>query len=190
MRITRVTTRTGDAGETGLAGGGRVSKDSPRIWALGSIDELNSAIGMARSFLDGSRPGAGEIDAILARIQEELFEVGAVICTPPEIADATSRASPCSESVARLDGVVSDLSERLGPLQEFILPAGTCTASALHLARTACRRAERWCVRLDRMEKLGGHVLAYVNRLGDALFVLARWANRVEGRSETYWKHR
>jgi cob(I)alamin adenosyltransferase len=190
-RLTKICTRTGDTGKTGLVGGHRVSKDAVRVWACGTVDELNSAIGLARAVgaAEPSRPEAAgrQLDAVLAGIQNDLLSLGAEL--------ATLRKNSCKgvtrigwKKVVALEKLTDELNATLGPLEEFILPAGCRTAGVLHLARTVCRRAERCCVRLARLEKIGDGVLPYLNRLGDALFVLARWANHIRGIRETYWK--
>lgn len=170
-RLTKIYTRTGDKGDTGLVGGRRVNKDSPRIWAYGTVDELNSAIGVARSL----RP-ARKIDAILAGIQNDLFDLGA------ELAGAPGHVR--QSHIVALEKLMDECNAKLGPLREFILPGGTPVSAQLHVARTICRRAERFCVRLNPT----GLAVPYLNRLGDALFVLARWANR--GRKDTFWAKR
>lgn len=170
-RLTKIYTRTGDKGDTGLVGGTRVSKDSPRIWAYGTVDELNSAIGLARAF----KPDKST-DAILAGIQNELFELGA------ELAGAPGRMR--QSQIDALEKLMDKCNAKLGPLREFILPGGTPVSAQLHMARTICRRAERFCVRL----KPGGLVVPYLNRLGDALFVMARWTNR--GKKDVFWAKR
>jgi cob(I)alamin adenosyltransferase len=181
-RLTKIVTRTGDNGTTGLAGGKRVSKDSPRVWANGTVDELSSAIGAARSI----SADAG-LDTRLRQIQNDLFTLGAELATP---ADGFREGMPRIEQhhVAELEKWVEDLTRELGPLEEFILPGGDPVAAQLHMARTICRRAERFCVRLSKEEKIGEWVVPYLNRLGDALFTLARWANKKAGVKETYWK--
>jgi cob(I)alamin adenosyltransferase len=181
-RLTKIYTRTGDDGRTGLVGGQRVSKDAPRIWAYGTVDELNSAIGLARAFNRQKK-----LDGILARIQNQLFNLGAELATPPRkfVAGMPRVGRP---EIDALEKLMDQLNRDLGPLREFILPAGAPTGAALHLARTICRRAERFCVRLGRREAIGESVVPYLNRLGDALFVLARWANRIQGVKETCWR--
>jgi cob(I)alamin adenosyltransferase len=171
LRLTKIYTRTGDKGLTGLVGGKRVSKDSPRIWAYGTVDELNSAIGLARAF----RPDK-KTDAVLAGIQNDLFDLGAELAGAEPIVRRSQ--------IAALETLMDACNAKLGPLREFILPGGTPVAAQLQVARTICRRAERFCVRL----KPGGLVVPYLNRLGDALFVLARWANR--GKKEVFWAKR
>lgn len=181
-RLTKIYTRTGDAGDTGLVGGRRVSKDSPRIWAYGTVDELNSAIGLARAS-NADR----NLDIVLARIQNELFNVGAELATP---ADQFRKGMPAvsKREITGLEQLMDKLNAKLGPLKEFILPSGTASAAQLHVARTICRRAERFCVRLGRKEAIGEFVVPYLNRLGDALFVLARWANKTQRVKETFWR--
>ena len=174
MRLTRIYPRGGDNGSTGLVSGARVSKDSPRIWAMGTVDELNAILGVARA-----HNRYRQLDRELILIQNELFDLGAELAGAPQIGE---------EHVQRLEKLLDKLNAQLGPLKEFILPAGTPTAAALHQARTVCRRAERYIVRLAQCEKLQPWVIPYINRLGDALFVLARWANKLARRGETYWK--
>lgn len=181
-RLTNIVTRTGDDGTTGLAGGGRVSKDSPRVWAYGTVDELNSAIGVVRSL--NADP---DLDARLRQIQNDLFNLGGELATPP---DKFQKGMPRIEhrQVIDLEKQVEELTKKLGPLQEFILPGGGPVGAQLHVARTICRRAERFCVRLGKEEKIGEFVTPYLNRLSDALFTLARWSNKKAGAKETYWK--
>jgi cob(I)alamin adenosyltransferase len=184
-RLTKIYTRTGDAGQTGLVGGERVSKDSPRIWAYGTVDELNSAIGLVRAF----KPDK-QTDLVLAGIQNDLFNLGAELATPPRSARSQkNKPTPWIEQqrIDELEKLMDELNSKLGSLKEFILPSGTPVGAQLHVARTICRRAERFCVRLSRQERLGALVIPYLNRLGDALFVLARWANREAGRKEVFW---
>ncbi len=181
-RLTKIYTRRGDKGETGLVGGRRVSKDSPRIWAYGTVDELDSVIGLARAFKPDKKT-----DRVLARIQNELFNLGAELATLPEdLREGMPRVG--SKEIAALEVLMDELNKELGPLKEFILPGGSKTAAALHQARTICRRAERFCVRLAREERIGKCIVPYLNRLSDALFVLARWTNKKQGVKETFWK--
>lgn len=181
-RLTKIYTRTGDKGDTGLVSGQRVSKDSARIWAYGTVDELNSAIGVARACRLNKKT-----DGILAQIQNDLFNLGAELATPPS---KLIKGMPQIEQrhIDALEKLMDQLNARLGPLTEFILPSGCPAGAALHLARTICRRAERFCVRLAREETVGELVVPYLNRLGDALFVLARWVNYQAGVKETCWK--
>ena len=177
-RLTKIYTRTGDSGTTGLVGGKRISKDSPRLWAYGTVDELNSAIGAARSFKPDKKT-----DAILAGIQNDLFDLGAELATP-------GKPHVCIEQhrIDALENLIDHCTGRLGPLREFILPGGTTVAAQLHVARTICRRAERFCVRLGKKEQIGSLAVPYLNRLSDALFVLSRWVNYNAGKKEAFWQ--
>jgi cob(I)alamin adenosyltransferase len=175
MRITKVYTRAGDKGETSLVGGKRVSKASARVEAYGDVDELNSLIGIARTEIDE----ADANDALRA-IQNELFTAGADLASPMGV--AVPRIE--SQWVQRLEEVIDRFNEQMPPLEEFILPAGTPGAAALHLARAVCRRAERRIVALAHEEEINESVLAYINRLSDLLFVLARVVNRRAGAVE------
>ena len=181
-RLTNIYTQTGDQGETGLVAGRRVSKDSPRIWAAGTVDELNSAIGLARAWKPDRKTAA-----ILSLIQNDLFNLGAELAT---LSTDFKAGMPRIEShqITTLEKLIDELNTTLGPLAEFILPGGTAAAAQLHVARTVCRRAERLCVRLARNEKIGEWVVPYLNRLGDALFVLARWTNFKARRPEMAWQ--
>ncbi len=181
-RLTNIVTRTGDDGTTGLAGGGRVSKDSARVWAYGTVDELNSVIGVVRSV--NADP---DLDARLRRIQNDLFNLGGELATPPDKFQKGMPRIEC-QHVIDLEKQVEELTKELGPLQEFILPGGGPVGAQLHAARTICRRAERFCVRLGSTVKVGEFVTPYLNRLSDLLFTLARWANQQAGVNETYWK--
>jgi cob(I)alamin adenosyltransferase len=169
----KIYTRTGDDGQTSLWGGQRVAKDSLRVAAYGTVDELNALLGVARS----SVPDAKLYNA-LARIQNELFVVGADLATPGE----TTRIDRIGEhNVTRLEKEIDDFEGELEPLRQFILPGGTSAASYLHLARTICRRAEREIVKLAADETINQLVLHYINRLSDWLFVTARLANAHAG---------
>ena len=181
-RLTKIYTRAGDDGSTGLGGGQRVPKDALRVETYGTVDELNSAIGVARAH--GLEP---ELDDELRRIQNELFNLGSDLCLPES--DKASRAVPRIESrhIEALEAGIDRRVAVLGPLANFILPGGAVGAAHLHLARTICRRAERLAVGLAREEPVGEHVVAYLNRLSDALFVMARWENRHRGTSDPVW---
>ena len=181
----RIYTRTGDAGETGLFGGGRVPKSAPRVAAYGEVDELNAVIGWALVRIDDD-----ETARRLRLIQADLFALGAHLATPP---DARSRAHlPAlpEERIAEFEAWIDAAEEELPPLRSFILPGGGETGAALHLARTVCRRAERAVVALAGLEAVDPVVLTYLNRLSDLLFDLARHANHREGRTETPWQPR
>jgi cob(I)alamin adenosyltransferase len=184
-RLTRIYTRTGDDGTTALGFGGRLAKDALRVEVYGTVDELNSTLGLARA---AAMPA--EIDADLAPIQNDLFHLGSDLCVPePEKA---KHPVPRIEErhVAALEGMIDRWNEELPPLENFVLPAGTPAAAALHVARTVCRRAERLLVQLARSEPVGAWNVPYLNRLSDALFVLARAANRLAGRPDVLWDSR
>ena len=178
----KIYTKTGDAGETGLFGGPRVRKSAARVEAYGDVDELNAAIGLVRAGVEDP-----ELDAELARIQSELFCVGADLATP---AGAKARSAvPAVEPawIERLERAIDAWEGELPPLTRFVLPGGTRAAAALHLARTVCRRAERRAVALAAEAEVSPVVLAYLNRLSDALFVAARIANHRAQRREPEW---
>jgi cob(I)alamin adenosyltransferase len=184
-RITKVYTRTGDDGTTGLGGGQRVPKDSPRIEAFGTVDELNSQIGVVRSL------GVGEaIAEPLSGIQNDLFHLGSDLCILE--GDKRRLAVPRIEErhVLALERLMDALSEELSPLENFILPGGAPTAAALHVARTVCRRAERLVLALSRKEAVGDWTVTYLNRLSDALFVMARHENKRRGVADVLWNSR
>lgn len=181
-RLTRIYTRKGDDGTTGLGGGQRVPKDSPRVQAYGTVDELNSAIGLALAH--GLVP---KLAGALPRIQNELFHLGSDLCFLEE--DKRSFALPQIDArhVASLEAFIDELNEVVGPLENFILPGGAAGSAYLHVARTICRRAERDAIALARLEPIGGFVVAYLNRLSDALFVMARYENRMRNVAEPLW---
>ena len=184
-RITKVYTRTGDDGTTGLGAGGRVGKDSPRIEAYGTVDELNSAIGLALAM------GVNEtIAPELARIQNDLFHLGSDLCVPEQ--EKAARPVPRIEErhVTALETLMDRLSEELVPLENFVLPGGTAGAAQLHVARTICRRAERIVVALSRVERVGPQTIEYLNRLSDTLFVMARHENKRRGSPDVLWDTR
>ena len=180
----KIYTRTGDEGETGLFGGGRVPKDHPRVAAYGDVDELNSAVGLARA-----TPPAELFDPLLQGVQRDLFSIAAHLATPdPEkVAKALEKAELSEARVAEFEQVMDAADQELPPLRAFVLPAGTPKAAALHLARTVCRRAERSVVQLGRETVVPGLFVVYLNRLSDLLFTLARLANRRDGREDETW---
>ena len=180
----KIYTKTGDAGETGLFGGGRVPKDDPRVEAYGDVDELNSAIGMARA----TAP-VDFHDALLESIQRDLFAIGGQLATPdPEKVRAALEKAELSEERVRVMEAAMDAAElELPPLRAFVLPAGTAKAAAFHLARTICRRAERNVVTLSHSAEVHELFIVYLNRLSDLLFTLARLANHREGRGDVTW---
>lgn len=190
IRINRVYTRTGDKGETALVGGKRVPKDSLRIEAYGTVDELNSIIGLARVF-NAERlqegPAHGFLDEILRDIQQELFDLGTDLATPPELA-AKRVQRVGQEQVRRIEEIIDHCQKDLEPLKSFILPGGGRIGGYLHHARTVCRRAEREILRLSRTEEVGPWTLQYSNRLSDLLFVLARWVGKQLGEKEYLWE--
>jgi cob(I)alamin adenosyltransferase len=184
-RITKVYTRTGDDGTTGLGGGQRVRKDSLRIRAFGTVDELNSVIGVAiATGLDN------DLRAKLETIQNELFHLGSDLCILED--DKVRFKVPQIEQrhVDALEEVMDDLSDQLPPLENFVLPGGSLGAAHLHVARTVCRRAERLTLALARKERVGGFVVMYLNRLSDALFVMARYENKQKHMTDVLWNSR
>ncbi|MDH5805273.1 MAG: cob(I)yrinic acid a,c-diamide adenosyltransferase [Gemmatimonadota bacterium] len=180
----KIYTRTGDSGDTGLFGGGRVPKDDRRVTAYGDVDELNAVLGVAIGLdpVDFNRD-------LLESIQRDLFSVGGRLATPkPEkVSEAIEKAALPDERIGELETAIDDVSARLEPLQAFILPGGTQKASALHLARTVCRRAERSVVALNHREEVPPFIIRYLNRLSDLLFVLARLANSEAGIADREW---
>ena len=184
-RITKVYTRTGDKGSTRLGSGREVPKEDLRIAAFGTVDELNSCLGTAL---------AAGLDALLAgflgRIQNDLFHLGSDLCVPEE--DKSRIPVPRIEQrhIDELEKWIDRLTGELGPLENFILPGGSAGAAHLHVARSVCRRAERLLAALSRKEKISPHSLAYLNRLSDALFVMARFENHSRGVGDIYWDSR
>lgn len=176
-RLSKIATRTGDQGETGLGDGSRVSKSSARIAALGEVDELNCALGLV---LAGDVPDAWR--EAFGQIQQDLFDVGGELSIP-------GHTMVKMEDVARLDALLEDWNSGLAPLKEFILPGGTAEAAAAHLARAVCRRAERAVVTLNAQETVGAALLQYLNRLSDLLFVAGRGLNKAAGRGDVQWRH-
>ena len=185
VAINRVYTRRGDGGETHLAGGQRVLKDSPRLEAYGTVDELNAALGLARVSAE-ARPETAELARILLRVQHELFNLGSILATLPE--DVHPRQSRVTEGdVARLEAEIDRINQGLPALRSFVLPGGSRLNAELHLCRTVCRRAERACVAMARAEETPPEAVRYLNRLGDAFFVWSRWAAHLTGETETLW---
>ena len=175
-RLSKITTRTGDGGETGLGDGSRARKDSPRVVALGEIDELNSVIGVLLA-----EPVPEKIHGVLEGIQHDLFDLGGDVSIP-------GRATLTDGQVRRLETLLDEFNSPLPRLKEFILPGGTRAASLAHLARTVCRRAERSLVALSSSEKVADPARIYLNRLSDLLFVLGRALNREGGRGDVLWQ--
>ncbi len=180
----KIYTKTGDAGETGLFGGGRVPKNHPRVEAYGDVDELNAALGVARSVLPETA-----WDPMLESIQRDLFAIGGHLATPdPEkVAAALSKADLSVERIAELEAAIDRATDTLPLLKAFIVPGGTPKAAAFHMARTICRRAERSVVRLAQEAEVPGMFLGYLNRLSDLLFTLARVANHEGGKGDVTW---
>lgn len=180
----KIYTRTGDEGETGLFGGGRVPKDHPRVAAYGDVDELSSTIGVARA----TEP-VGFFDPLLESVQRDLFAIGGQLATPDpaKVAKALEKADLSEARVAEFERVMDAADHELPPLRAFVLPAGTPKAAALHLARTVCRRAERSVVRLARESDVPPLFVVYLNRLSDLLFTLARLANHQAGVGDATW---
>ena len=184
--LVKIYTRTGDKGDTGLFGGGRVRKDDPRVEAYGDVDELNAAIGLARSMAPVPR-----IDEVLAPIQRDLFSIGALLATPhPEkVREQLQKARLDDDRIAQLEREIDRAEQELEPLTAFIIPGGTPKSAALQLARAVCRRAERRVIALAQHQDvtLPAIVVVYLNRLSDLLFVLARLANRLAMMAEVTW---
>ena len=181
VKLTRIYTRGGDKGETSLGSGKRVAKHSRRVAAYGTVDEANAAVGMARLHTDG------ETDAMLARIQNDLFDLGADLSTPEGGGGAKGPLRILGAQVERLEHEIDAMNAELQPLDSFILPGGTELAAALHVARTVVRRAERLAVALADRETINPEAIKYLNRLSDHLFVLARTAND-KGLSDVLWR--
>lgn len=179
VKLDKIYTRGGDAGETSLGDGSRVSKHSPRVTAQGDVDETNAAIGLARCH------AGGEIDQVLARVQNDLFDLGADVTRPgDDPVDGSLRIQPAQ--VERLEQEIDHANDALEPLTSFVLRGGTDLAASLHFACTVCRRAERAMTALAAEEPINGHALKYINRLSDLLFVLARQAN-ANGTTDVLW---
>jgi cob(I)alamin adenosyltransferase len=191
IRINRVYTRGGDTGETSLVGGQRVAKDSIRIESYGTVDELNAILGLART-ANRDTPGAPDedrsrLDALLTRLQNELFNLGSDLATLPQ--DRHPK-QPLIEArhVTFLEKTIDEMNSGLPELHSFVLPGGGWVSAFLHQARTVCRRAERLVTTLSRQEAIGAHALVYLNRLSDLLFVLGRWAARARREREPLWE--
>ncbi len=180
VTLSKIYTKTGDLGETGLGDGSRISKASLRVAAIGAVDEANSAIGIAR--LDAE----DEMDAMLARIQNDLFDLGADLCAPEDGRKAEGRLRIAGSQVERLEREIDVLNASLSPLTSFVLPGGTALAAHLHLARAIARRAECALVELSAKEQINPEALRYANRLSDHLFVMARTANN-QGMGDVLW---
>jgi len=186
LAINRVYTRQGDAGETSLAGGQRVAKDSPRIEAYGTVDELNSFVGLTRATATDA-PALADLSAILLRVQHELFNLGSILATLP--ADVHPRQARITEAeISQLETEMDRMNAELPALRSFVLPGGSRLNAELHVCRTVCRRAERMVTALAREEQIPAEAVKYLNRLGDAFFVWSRWASHRMGVPETLWE--
>lgn len=180
VTLNRIYTKSGDKGETALGDGTRIPKDSLRIAAYGTIDEANAAVGIARLHTDG------EIDEMLKRIQNDLFDLGADLCVPETTKRSQGRLRVSDTQVERLEREIDHMNATLGPLTSFVLPGGTPAAAYLHLARVVVRRAERLIVELARAEAINPAAIRYTNRLSDHLFVASRFAND-KGKRDVLW---
>lgn len=189
IRITRVYTRSGDQGDTALVGGRRVPKDDTRIEAYGTIDELNSVVGLARVFNERAPQNAARdrLEEILKRLQNELFDLGSELATPADaFYDGMFRVG--ESDVTALEQLMDDCQQDLEPLNSFILPGGGPVSGFLHQCRTVCRRAERIVLQLGREADIGPWPLRYLNRLSDLFFVLSRWIGKHSGETEYLWE--
>jgi cob(I)alamin adenosyltransferase len=184
VQAMKIYTKTGDAGDTGLFGGGRVGKDHPRVEAYGDVDELNATLGLVRALEPMPR-----IDEVIVPIQRDLFSIGALLATPDrdKMRASLEKARIDDTRIRELELAIDQCETELEPLRSFIVPGGTAKAAALHVARTVCRRAERRVVALQHTEELPSLVVIYLNRVSDLLFMLARVANRRAGAGEVSW---
>ncbi|GLQ05339.1 cob(I)yrinic acid a,c-diamide adenosyltransferase [Sneathiella chinensis] len=182
VKLTKIYTRGGDKGQTSLGDGSRVPKDSIRVESYGDVDELNAVIGIARLHTDGD----AEADGMLGRIQNDLFDLGADLCTPHSDNPKYPPLRIAEEQVTRLEQEIDSLNAELSPLNSFILPGGSAASAHLHHARTVCRRAERRMVSLAEVDKINEISIRYINRLSDFLFVLARSLND-KGARDVLW---
>jgi cob(I)alamin adenosyltransferase len=181
--LSKIYTKTGDAGETALGNGARVAKHSLRVSAYGTVDEANATVGLARQH------ATGDVDAALARISNDLFDLGADLCTPDMHMDASLPYTPLrmiAPQVERLEREIDVMNDKLTPLRSFILPGGSALAAHMHLCRTVCRRAERLVVELASVEEVNGEAVKYLNRLSDWFFVAGRIAND-DGKDDVLW---
>jgi cob(I)alamin adenosyltransferase len=190
IALNRIYTKRGDTGETSLAGGQRVAKDSARIEAYGTIDELNSFVGLAVVSCEemiAHDPRLGLLLVILRRVQHELFNLGSILATLPEDVHP-KQARITSVEVEQLEREIDGMNESLPSLRSFVLPGGTRINAELHVTRTVCRRAERLLIALAREENIPPETIQYLNRLSDAMFVWSRWANHTVGKPEILWQ--
>ena len=186
LALNRIYTRTGDSGDTHLAGGQLIAKDDPRIESYGAVDELNAFVGVARTTAEAS-PGLASLAQILKRIQHELFNLGSILATLPEDVHPKQARITAAE-ITQLEHDIDAANESLPALRSFVLPGASPLDAELHVARTVCRRAERELVRLTRRGSVPDEAVRYLNRLSDALFVWSRWVNHVQNIPETLWQ--
>jgi cob(I)alamin adenosyltransferase len=188
IRLDRIYTKTGDTGDTRLVGGQKVRKDSPRIEAYGTVDELSSVLGIARTLLEAkdAPPGAAALAIVLRRVQNELFNLGSDLATRPEDLHPGQPVIR-EEHVTTLEREMDEWNDLLPVLRSFVLPGGGLVGAHLHVARTVCRRAERAVVRAADQESVRPEAIRYLNRLSDALFVMSRHAARLYGEAEPLW---
>lgn len=189
MRISKVYTKTGDGGKTRLAGGQEIEKDALRVEAYGTVDELNSIIGLVRVFNQEqveTAEASKQLEEDLKWIQNKLFDIGGLLATPTG-QEFKNMPQVAAQDVERLEQCIDRCQEDLAPLKEFLLPGGGRVSGFLHQARTVSRRAERLCVRLAREESISSQIIPFVNRLSDAFFVLARWIAHHTGEPEFLW---
>ena len=189
VRITKVYTKTGDRGETGLVGGKRIPKTHSRIEAYGTIDELMSVLGIVRSFNSKKEPSKRreKFEVILQAIQQKLFDLGSQLATLPGD-EYEGQVQVKQKDIEWLEAVIDAMNDELSPLTSFILPGGSPLNAFLHQARTVCRRAEREVLRLRLDEEIGDAIVPYLNRLSDALFVFGRWVSSTLGETEILWE--
>jgi len=189
VKITKVYTRTGDSGQTGLVGGKRLPKDHPRIEAYGTVDELNSVIGLALSFLSQKEASKRreKLELILEAIQQKLFDTGSELATLPGD-EYEGQITLKAEDAEWLEEIIDAMNDELQPLKSFILPGGTSLNAFLHQARTVCRRAERDILKLNQIDLVNQEIIKYINRLSDFLFVAGRWVTETLGETETLWQ--
>lgn len=189
VKITKVYTRTGDSGKTGLVGGKRIPKDHSRIEAYGTVDELNSVLGIVLSYLMQKEASEQrkKLGIILEAIQQKLFDIGSELATLPGD-EYEGQVNLKHEDVLWIEGIIDEMNKELKPLKSFILPGGTPLNSFLHLARTVCRRTEREIVKLNNIDLVSPEIIKFINRLSDLLFVTGRWVTETLNEKENLWK--
>ena len=185
LSLSRIYTKTGDQGETGLVGGQRVAKDAQRIEVFGTVDELNSFVGLAR--ISARESGLNELESIFERIQHELFNLGSVLATLPQDLHP-NQPRITKETIEQLEREIDQYNTTLPALRSFVLPGGSRICAELHVCRTVCRRAERTLVTMKHAEEIPIEAMLYLNRLSDAMFVWSRWVNQALGVEEALWQ--